>query len=46
MKRKVLVEKEKFDAVLSVLLKSKPIGRKAIKTNGKRGSKTALFQKS
>jgi len=46
MKKKILVEKEKFDAVLSVLLKSKPIERKAIKTAGKRGSKAPLFQKS
>jgi hypothetical protein len=45
MKKKIVVEKEKFDAVLSALLKSKPIGRKAMKTAGKRGSKVPLFQK-
>jgi hypothetical protein len=46
MKKKLIVEKEKFDAVLSALLKSKPIERKAIKTSGKRGAKTLLFQKT
>ena len=45
MKKKVFVEKEKFDAVLSALLKSKPIERKSIKTSGKRGPKTPLFPK-
>ena len=45
MKRKIIVEKEKFDAVLSALLKSKPIERKNIKTSGKRGTKAPLFQK-
>jgi hypothetical protein len=45
MKKKIVVEKEKFDAVLSALLKSKPIERSKIKTSGKRGPKTALFQK-
>ncbi len=45
MKRKIVVEKEKFDAVLSALLRSKPIERKNIKTSGKRGSKAPLFPK-
>ncbi len=45
MKKKVLVEKKKFDAVLSALLKSKPKPRKNIKTSGKRGAKTPMFQK-
>lgn len=45
MKKKILVEKEKFDAVLSALLNSKPIERKKIKTSGKRGPKTPLFPK-
>ncbi len=45
MKKKIVVEKEKFDAVLSDLLRSKPIERKNIKTSGKRGSKAPLFQK-
>lgn len=45
MKKKIFVEKGKFDSVLSALLKSKPIERSKIKTSGKRGPKTALFQK-
>ncbi len=45
MTKGLKVNKEKFDAVLSALLKSKPIGRKRIKTSGKRGSKAPLFQK-
>ncbi len=45
MKKKITVEKEKFDAVLSALLKSKPIERSQIKTSGKRGSKAPLFTK-
>jgi hypothetical protein len=45
MKKKIVVEKEKFDAVLSALLRSKPIERKRIKTSGRRGSKAPLFQK-
>jgi len=46
MKKKIVVEKEKFDAVLSALLKSKPIERKTIKTAGKRGARTPILQKS
>lgn len=45
MKKKLLVEKGKFDAVLSALLNSPPIKRKAIKTTGKRGAKRPLFRK-
>jgi hypothetical protein len=45
MGKKIVVEKEKFDAVLSALLKSKPIKRSKIKTTGRRGPKTPLFQK-
>ena len=45
MKKKIIVEKEKFDAVLRALIESKPIRRKSIKTSGKRGSKAPLFQK-
>ena len=45
MAKVLKVNKEKFDAVLSALLKSKPIERKNIKTSGKRGSKAPLFQK-
>jgi len=36
MKKKIIIEKEKFDAVLSGLLKAKPIPMKSIKTSGKR----------
>jgi len=43
MTKRVLVEKKKFDAVLSALLNSKPIPRRKIKTSGKRGPKTPLF---
>jgi len=45
MGKKIIVEKEKFDAVPSALLKSKPIERSKIKTSGKRGSKAPLFRK-
>jgi hypothetical protein len=43
MKKKILVEKRKFDAVLSALLKAKPIPARKIKTTGKRGPKTPMF---
>lgn len=46
MKKKIVVEKEKFDAVLSAMLKSKPIARKEIKTSGKHGTRTPILQKS
>lgn len=36
MKKKIVVEKEKFDAVLARLLQAKPIPMKSIKTSGKR----------
>jgi hypothetical protein len=36
MKKKIIVEKPKFDAVLSQLLKTPPIPMKQIKTAGKR----------
>lgn len=45
MKKSIFVEKGKFDAALSVLLKTKPIERKKIKTSGRRGPKTPLFAK-
>ena len=45
MKKRLLVERGKFDAVLSALLKSKPIERSKIKTGGDRGSRKPLFQK-
>jgi len=44
--KKIVVEKDKFDAVLATLLKSKPIARKAIKTTGKHGAKTPIFRKT
>jgi hypothetical protein len=37
------VEKEKFDAVLSAMLKAKPLPQKKIKTKDKRGSKSPLI---
>jgi len=43
--KKIVVEKVKFDAVLSALLQSKPIERSKIKTGGKSGSRKPLFQK-
>jgi hypothetical protein len=46
MKRKVLVERKKFDAVLSALLRTKPIPAKKIKTSGKHGPKTPMFAKT
>jgi hypothetical protein len=45
LKRRVVVEKEKFDTVLKALLESEPIERKGIQTSGKRGSKAPLFLK-
>ncbi len=45
MKKKVVVEKEKFDAVLSQFLKSDPAPRKAIKTRGKRGLSPRYFRR-
>ena len=36
MKKKIVVEKKKFDGVLSQLLKTPPIPMKQIKTSGKR----------
>jgi hypothetical protein len=44
-KREIIVEKGRFDAALSVLLKTKPIERKKLKTAGKHGPKTPIFQK-
>jgi len=39
------VEKQKFDALLSKVLRSKPTPRHKIKSNGKRGPKTPIFAK-
>jgi hypothetical protein len=41
-KKKLVVEKEKFDAVLSKLLNMKPIPMKEIKTRGRKGSKAPI----
>ena len=43
--KKIVVEKEKFDAALSALLKAKPIPRTKIITRGRRGPKAPIFQK-
>ena len=43
MVKKILVEKGKFDAVLSQLLKMKPIPMKNLKTSGRKGSKAPMF---
>jgi hypothetical protein len=45
MKKRILVEKSKFDTALTALLKAKPIERKKLKTSGKHGPKTPIFQK-
>lgn len=45
MKKKIVVEKKKFDAVLAALLNHKPIERSKVKTFGKRGPRTPLFQR-
>jgi hypothetical protein len=39
------VEKEKFDAVLTKLIKTKPVPRSSIKTIGKHGPKTPIVPK-
>jgi hypothetical protein len=39
------VEKEKFDALLSKLIKAKPEPRGKIKTTGKHGSKKPILSK-
>lgn len=43
MKRRLVVEKEKFDAVLKKLLEKKPIPAKELKTRGRKGSKAPLI---
>jgi hypothetical protein len=43
MKKKIMVEEKKFDAVLAQLLKMKPIPMKKLKTSGRTGSKAPLF---
>jgi hypothetical protein len=39
------IEKEKFDALLSKLIKAKPEPRKKIETEGKRGSKKPILSR-
>jgi hypothetical protein len=47
MKKKLVVEKKKFDAVLSQLLKMKPLPMKQLKTRlktrGRKGSKAPII---
>ena len=43
MAKRLVVEKAKFDAVLSQMLKAKPEPREKIKTRGQRGSKSPLI---
>jgi hypothetical protein len=42
-KQKVFVEKEKFDAVLGMLLTAKPLPMRSVKTGGKRGPKAPVI---
>jgi hypothetical protein len=44
-KKKVFVEKSKFDAALSRLIHAKPVPRTSIKATGKRGAKTPILSK-
>ncbi len=46
MKKKIFVEKGKFDAVLSRLLQAKPVPMKSIKTTGKRPKGTLIPKQS
>ena len=41
--QRIVVEKRKFDAVLSAMLNTKPVPREKIKTKGNRGPKKVLF---
>jgi hypothetical protein len=43
MKKKLVVDKDKFDTVLAKLLKMKPMPMKSLKTRGRRGSKAPLL---
>jgi len=42
MKKKLVVEKEKFDAVLTKLIHTKPVPRTSIKASSKRSPKPIL----
>jgi hypothetical protein len=46
MKKKIIVEKKEFDAVLSNLLRTSPIPMKQIKTSGKRGKGPLIPKRS
>jgi hypothetical protein len=46
MKKKIVVEKKEFDAVLSQLLKTGPVPMKDIKTTGKRRSGQLIRKRS
>jgi hypothetical protein len=46
MKKKIVVEKREFDAVLSQLLKGSPTPMKQIKTRGKRGKGPLIPKRS
>lgn len=45
MKKKLLVEKSKFDAMLSRVVQANPVPRTSIKATGKRGSKSPILAK-
>lgn len=45
MKTKVIVRKDKFDGLLSRVLRTKPAPRKKIKTTARTGSKTPILAK-
>ena len=44
--KSLLVSKKAFDEVLTRLLSSKPLPKSKIRTRGKRGPKTPIFQKT
>ncbi len=42
MKKRIVVEKAKFDAVLSQLLKTRPLPMSKVKTAGRRSKSTVI----
>jgi hypothetical protein len=44
-KGKLLVNRGRFDALLSKVLKTKPVPRTSVKSTGRRGSKTPILAK-
>jgi len=42
MKKRLAVEKKKFDAVLGKLIKANPVPRTSVKASGTRGSKKQI----